>query len=237
MYSINRDKLTFTSKTMGRVINVRKYLFSIAVIVASIGGFAATASAASVYQITTGAITDSTAGANQRKLVRTSDGSYHAVYHKLNGDGFYQIYCADSSDGGQTWTETPLISGPLVTSISHDNRPTIVSDSQDNLYVVWWGKSVDSPTYNQVRLIKYSHDGSAWGSIQTLTNESADQSMTSMVVDSADNVYVAWNGKDAASPSYTQVRLIKFTAASQSWGAITDLTSEGYDQQRPFITN
>jgi hypothetical protein len=205
-------------------------------VVFAVFGFASLASAASIHLISADGLSDSTAGANQRKLVRTSDGAYHAVYHKLNGDGYYQIYCADSTDGGQTWTETALISGPLVTSISHDNRPSIVSDSQDNLYVVWWGKSADSPTYNQIRLVKYSHATGTWGSLQTLTNESADQSMSSMVVDSHDDIYLAWNGKDAASPSYTQIRVIKFTAATDSWGPISDLTAESYDQQRPFIT-
>jgi len=225
----------FKTDSKSAAIALKFFLF-VGVLVVGLGGFAARTSAASTYVITTGALADSTAGANQRKMVRTSDGVYHVVYHKLNADGYYQIYCADSIDGGQTWTETPLISGPLVSSISHDNRPSIVSDSQDNLYVVWWGKSVDSPTYNQIRFLKYSHAAHTWGSIQTLTSGNYDQSMSSMTVDSADNVYVVWNGKDVASPSYSQVRFIKYSSASGTWSAVNDLTSEGYDQQRPFIT-
>jgi hypothetical protein len=221
---------------MKNTVAALKFLLFTGALIVVFGGFVARASAASTYVITTGALGDSTAGANQRKMARTSDGVYHVVYHKLNADGYYQIYCADSADGGQTWTETPLISGPLISSISHDNRPSIISDSQDNLYVVWWGKSVDSPTYNQIRFLKYSHATHAWGSVQTLTSGNYDQTMSSMTVDSADNVYIAWNGEDAASPSYTQIRFVKYTAATDSWSAVADLTSEGYDQQRPFIT-
>jgi hypothetical protein len=213
-----------------------KYLFFVGALVIGLGSLASRTFAASTYVITTGALADSTAGANQRKMARTSDGVYHVVYHKLNTDGYYQIYCADSADGGQTWVETPLISGPLVSSISHDNRPSIVADSQDNLYVVWWGKSVDSPTYNQIRFLKYSHAAHAWGSIQTLTSGNFDQTSSSMTVDSHDNVYVAWNGESATSPSFLQIHFIEYSAATDSWGAISDLTSESYDQQRPFIT-
>jgi hypothetical protein len=205
-------------------------------LVVGLGGFVASASAASVYVVTTGALADSTAGANQRKMARTSDGTYHIVYHKLDSSGYYQIYYAKSTDGGQTWAEQPLITEPLVTSISHDNRPSIVSDSQDNLYVVWWGKTAAAPTYNSIRCIKYTHSTGLWGAIVNLTDGTYESNSTTVTVDSQDNVYVAWNGKSATSPTVLQIRFIKYTSSTDSWGAISDLTSESYDQQRPFIT-
>jgi hypothetical protein len=212
-----------------------KIFFAVLAVCSALLVFSPTKASAAQYVVTTGALADSTAGANQRKLVRTPNGDYHAVYHKLNADGFYQIYYAKSTDNGQTWTETTLISDPLVISISHDNRPSIVSDSQGNLYVVWWGKSAASPTYNQIRYVRFDHSTGVWSGVNSLTSGDYEQSSTSLTVDAEDNIYVFWNGKSAASPTYTQIRFAKYAAATSSWSEVSDVTSEGYDQQRPFV--
>ncbi|MDB5245299.1 MAG: baaA1 [Parcubacteria group bacterium] len=192
---------------------------------------------AAEYVVKTGTLPDSTAGGNQRKLVRTSNGDLHTVYHRINQYGFQQIYYAKSTDGGQTWTESTLEDPTTIDSISHDNRPSIVSDSQDNLYVIWWGKSTVSSTTTQIRYAKYTHSTHQWSVASDLTNDTSNQNLLSATVDSQDNVYVVWNGKDAStSPNFLQIRYMKYTASSSTWSGVTNLTSGNLDQNRPFIS-
>ena len=50
-----------------------------------------------------GAVPYSTAFNSQRKLVITSDGHIHAVYHRYDTNGRLQIYHAVSTDEGKNW--------------------------------------------------------------------------------------------------------------------------------------
>ena len=190
--------------------------------------FSPQSSEAASYVIKTNAAINggTAAGANQKKLVRTSNGDYHTVYTYSDGS-FVQVFYAKSTDGGQTWTETQLTNAAYA-----QNRPSIAVDSSDNLHVVWWGKDAASTGFNQIRYMKYSNG--AWSSITDLTSGNYEQNQSSFAIDGNDNIHVVWQGVDAASPSTNQIRYIKYSGGG--WGSITDLTTNTlYAQQRPYL--
>ena len=75
----------------------------------------------------------------QRKLVRKSDGSFIAVYHKKIND-VCQIFLASSNDG-ISWSFTQITN-----SSYHQRYPSIAIDAEDNIHLVWLSQ-VDSDTY------------------------------------------------------------------------------------------
>jgi hypothetical protein len=179
--------------------------------------------AARLGTIKTDCLDESTWWNSQRKLVRTSDGILHSVYHRI-ALGYSHIFHSYSSDKGQTWTEEALTSGDYGQADA-----AIAIDSQDNLHVVWYGSSASSPSYLQIRYRKY--DGS-WGAIVELTSESYHQYTPSLAIGSNDHLHIVWHGRHSGSPSYDQIRYIKYDG---SWGTIGNLTSGNYQQSFPAI--
>ncbi len=231
------------------------------------------------YTIVAGALTDSTAWNNQRRLTRTSNGDLHSVYYRTS-TSHSNIFYAKSTDGGQLWTETNLTNDgtynqqyPSIavdssnnlhvvwegtdaaspsnaqirykkytvgtgwdaspTDLSADSGyiqhyPTIAVDSSDNLHVIWCGGPGSFPS--QVRYKKYTV-GTGWGAVTNLTSDTVDQLFAALAVDSSNNLHVAWYAFTA--PNY-RIRYIKYTVGT-GWGAVTDLTTESYDQIIPSV--
>ena len=206
----------------------RSYGLIVFVLLLSVFSLPKISLAQSIYTIKTDAsITGETsAGGAQKKLVRTSNGNYHTVYTYISG-GFRQIFYSKSTDGGQTWTETQL------THESYDQaRPSIIADSQDNLHVVWHGKSSTSTGFSQIHYLKYSNG--TWSSEIDLTSGNYDQLYAAFALDGNDNIHVAWFGRFAASPVTNQVRYVRYNGTS--WDSIINITSDpSLDQIRPHV--
>ncbi len=111
----------------------------------------------------------------------------------------------------------------LTTDASYDQQEaSIAIDSTGNIHLAWYGYSSFSPSHHQIRYIKYSNG--SWSGITELTTDpSYEQTDTTMAIDSADNIHLAWIGNDTASPSVYQVRYMEYGG---SWSSITDLTSD-----------
>ena len=79
-----------------------------------------------------------------KSIVRTSDGVLHITYALLSGTR--DIYYANSSDNGETWGNQAQL-----TNIAYSNQsPSIATDSNDNLHIVWVGKNATYTSNNQV---------------------------------------------------------------------------------------
>jgi len=160
----------------------------------------------------------------KRFLARTSNGDLHSVYRR-EINGVQQLCYAKSVNNGIIWTETVLTVGEHT-----QNNPSIAIDSNDYIHIVWSGATIDYPwPYPQIRYIKYTTN---WSSPILLTNDS-DSSSTNpyIAIDSNDYIHVVWRGF-VGSPSYAQIKYIKYTT---SWGTETNLTNTpGKDYQQYF---
>jgi hypothetical protein len=117
----------------------------------------------------------------------------------------YEIFLKKSTDGGTTWTKKQL------TWNSVDSwNPKIAIDSQDNIYVVWYG---ETPGDREIFLKKSMNGGSSWTQ-KRLTWNSGDSMNPSIAIDSQDNIYVVWTD---ATPGNREIFLKKSTNGGTSW--------------------
>jgi len=146
---------------------------------------------------------------NQRKLVRTSDGTLYCVYiRQLNGH--YQIYVKKSMDNGETWTDETRISTYSGMENYDQYSPCIAVDSNDNLHVVWYGNADGFTDYFQIWYAKYDGIWHTPVRISTYTGmENLVQAFPCIAVDSNDNLHVVWHGK-ATGYTYNQVWYAKY---------------------------
>jgi hypothetical protein len=94
-------------------------------------------------------------------------GVIHVVWHGTDSSipSFNNIRYSKSADGGATWSAATKLTN--VSSVQM--YPSITVDKDNKLYVLWAGTdSAVSGSYTNIRKVVY--DGSAWGSISTLTN-------------------------------------------------------------------
>ena len=162
---------------------------------------------------------------SNRKLARSSNGDLHTVYvRKIHAYAvFYldQVCYAISTDEGENWDETIL-----TTNYSDKRYPSTAIDSNDTIHIIWQ----DSP---QIMYMNYSDPSQV---IETLTSEGYNQEHPNMAIDSNDNIHIVWDGQHSGSTVYDQIRYMKYTSSSSSWGSIVNVTTNStYCQQRPNI--
>jgi hypothetical protein len=134
----------------------------------------------------------STALPTQRKLVRTTDGHLHVVYHRKDNHGIFQVFHAESSDNGVTWKEEQ------VTFANKDQCfPALASDSSGNLHLVWNDGWPSEPGITpNVYYRKKTVDG--WQPPELVASYAA---YPSLAIDSQDNVHVVY-GAYVYEPGY-----------------------------------
>jgi len=174
----------------------------------------------------TWANSNSTQYNNGRRIVKDSSGNLHVVFYK-SVRGYYQIFYGKSTDNGTTWASTQLTSE----ASEHQYYPSIAIDSSDNLHIVWYGQDAASPTYNQIRYIKYTAGGS-WGAISNITSEATEhQYDAAIAVDSSDYLHVVFRGQHSGSTSYDEIRYLRSTTGGGSWDSIYNIAEAANETQ------
>ncbi|MFH1100524.1 MAG: DUF2341 domain-containing protein [Methanobacteriota archaeon] len=184
------------------------------------------------YKVTGGGVTgatDSSGYNNGRKLVRTSDGILHCVYHSIpSGNTKNNIYYAKSINSGVTWTNYLLINDS-----SYDQKyPSIAVNSTDALFVVWQGIS-GAGRGNRIRYSIKTSRTSSWTAPANITPGDYDQYYPSLAVDSNDKIHVVWAGKHAGSTVNTQIRYANYS--NGAWNTKINITGGAFDQLNPTI--
>jgi hypothetical protein len=107
--------------------------------------------------------------------------------------------------------------------------PGLAIDKLNNVHLVWFGHSKNASPYNQIRYSVYN--GTGWSSPLDLTNETVDQFIPNIAIDSANSVHVVWDGKNGSN--INQIYYRKFNGST--WSTKTGITNESYRQYRPSI--
>ena len=141
---------------------------------------------------------------NQRKLARTSEGYLHRVYSKYDGSN-YEIYYELSTDGGNNWANEKLTD-----STTNCTNPTILTDSNDSVWIIYKNESQIWSLYKEGLL--------DWNNTK-ITN--TDTNTVSCAIDSNDNLHLVF--EQVSDISYTYYNGI-------TWSASTYLTTSGVNQ-------
>jgi hypothetical protein len=145
-----------------------------------------------------------------------------------NRDGDWNIYFANSSDGGETWTNNKINS-----SSGNQSNPSLVVDSFNILYVVWeddrngdWdiysANSTDGGKTWTYPNVKVNDDSVAW------------QINPSIAVDNSGNLYVTWDDDRNGDPD---IYFSKSTDKGASWTVDKKVSTDtlGASQSNPTI--
>ena len=116
-----------------------------------------------------------------------------------------------------------------VTDVNNTQRESAIAvDSQDNIYIVWAGRTWGSFTnrYN----IQYRKKTISWQAQESVTDANGDQKYPSLAIDSLDNIHVAFTGLQWGNfPSSDNVQYRKRTTSWQAQIGITDINNQQFE--------
>ncbi|GAI62694.1 unnamed protein product, partial [marine sediment metagenome] len=154
-----------------------------------------------------------TAHSNSRKLVRLSDGTLYAVYHKQLA-GKYQIYVKKSTDNGASWIDETRISTYSGMADYHQQYPSIAVDSSNYLHVVWHGMATGYTTRRQIWYAKYTDSWADPVRISTYSGMDTNyQQYPSIAVDFSNYLHVVWHGMATGYTTRHQIWYAKYTTS------------------------
>ena len=106
-------------------------------------------------------------------------------------------------------------------------NPRIVTDSNNNPYVVWQGPGPGDTTHGQIKFSKSIDGGSTWTSWSDLSNFAGYyQRYPDITFDSNDDIHVVWNGSDASNPSGSLVRYISSGDGGVAWSDLININED-----------
>ena len=156
---------------------------------------------------------------NQRKLIRTGNGSLYTAYTQGSVDPLINV--SRSNDDGLTWP--PAWERTISTYPGMGNEPqgypSITFDSNNTIYVAWQGEATGFLAGPQIWIANCTiSDG--WGipvRISTLPTMNTNiQRYPSIAVNSQDDVYAVWEGRLNGIASY-QIWIANYTKIG-GWG-------------------
>ncbi len=187
-------------------------------------------SSSSSWSATEVVSTESTGGAYAPSLATDSAGNIHIAwddYTDYAGAGteediFYKRWDASTS----AWTTTEVVS---TESTDHSGYPSLATDSAGNIHIAWQdytdyaGAGGDEDIFYK----RWDHSSLTWTTTEVVSTEStlyAD--FSSLVVDSAGNIHVAWNdGANYAGSGIDMDIFYKHWDASTSSWTLTEVVS------------
>ncbi|MDP2767781.1 MAG: sialidase family protein [Candidatus Methanoperedens sp.] len=157
----------------------------------------------------------------QKKLARTSDGAWHAVYSRSDGS-YSQIYHSYSNDGGETWTEEQI------TTASNNHRySSIAIDSNDRIHVAWsYCQEPSGP--GKTCTIQYRAKTATWQPIENVIISYG--AVSSLAVNSQNNVHLVVGGSWGGAYNCDCVEYLKRTSSGWSSPEIKSVNGSSHVQ-------
>jgi len=109
---------------------------------------------------------------NQRKIVRTADGTLHLVYESMG-----KIWYTLSSDNGANWSQEKLIAG-FNGYIA--KSPSLTADGND-LYITYWSPYIEGVSFPELKVDKYTNGNLQWSNTIYITTNINRQSFNPSV--------------------------------------------------------
>jgi BNR repeat-like domain len=177
-----------------------------------------------------------TTWSNGQRMTWTSGSSYdpalaidpsnnmHVVWQD-DTPGNREIYYAESTDGGATWTESKRLT--LTSGLSW--FPVIAVTSSGKLHVAW---SDDTPGHYEIYHKKSEDGGANWSASRRLT-WTADPSYDPFIAaDSMGNIHVVW---EKGTVGNYDIFYKKSTDGGATWTTTQNLVSNWADSHEPAI--
>ena len=152
-----------------------------------------------------------------------SNDNIHLVWYNEETTGDYEIFYKKSTDGGTTWTTKRL-----TWNTEWSERPYIATDSNDNIYVVWYDFSPGNPEI----FYKKSTDGGITWTTKRLTSSSSNSIFPEIAIDSKDNINVIYRND---MPGNAEIYFKRSTNGGSLW-TTTRLTWNSGASHGPTIT-
>jgi len=176
--------------------------------------------------------------------VATSPAGVYVVYSKKQYHSpTSEIYFSRSTDSGDTWSATTQ-GDMIISSFAgqyHADDPSIVVDSDDNLYVAYISHSSDvgASSIQRINISKSSDYGITWSAVANEVAVSTDFRSIGSVdvcVTSDNSIHVLWSGNNNLFPPFNyQIFYSKSTDGGITWTGQTTNTLVSYNQT-PFIS-
>jgi hypothetical protein len=132
-------------------------------------------------------VSDTTANQRSPSIAVDSSGNPYAVWHD-DRNGATDIYCANSTDGGNNWGSDTKVSDALAGSVQ--KIPSIAVDNSGTLYAVWgdWRGGVGADIY----FSKSTDSGDSWTTNTPVNDETDNNQENPDMVWGAGTLWVVW---------------------------------------------
>ncbi|MHC4537630.1 MAG: sialidase family protein, partial [Planctomycetota bacterium] len=163
-------------------------------------------------------------------IAMDSNDNAHIVWHGKSSSmkAMYNIFYASRTSKG-TWSSISAVTED--TSNMYHQYPSIATDSNNNLHVVWYGLTSSSSKYN-IQYSEFNSTTSKWSSTGMLTGSVTDsQYNPNIAVDLKDNIHVVWY----SMPSPTKIKYLKWDASTKTWGSEEYVSSNPYNNTMPSV--
>ncbi|RJQ52147.1 MAG: exo-alpha-sialidase [Actinobacteria bacterium] len=166
------------------------------------------------------AITDIANTQTSPSIALGSSGNVHVVWSGLGwgtNTAYYNIQYRKRTTSWQTQE--------AITDVANTQTdPSIALGSSGNVHVVWSGPGWGTNT--GVNNIQYRKRTTSWQTQEAITDVASKQYLPSIVLDSSDNVHVAWTGRGWGTNTLRyNIQYRKRTTAWQTQEAVTDVAS------------
>jgi predicted neuraminidase len=162
-----------------------------------------------------------------------------APYISVDNDDELNVVWNDSSPGNSdiffSWSKSETNTWTYPVNISNNQsgswNPSIVSDSQDNFYVVWFDNFLGN---NNIFFSQSNDEGSTWNSPRNISDGTYDSEFPEMVIDDNDNLGVVWYYRDGKS---YKIWFRDSTDLGATWGLHQNISSDLEGMWYPDITS
>jgi len=134
-------------------------------------------------------------------IAADASGTVHAVWQDFR-DGSHDVYYANSSDDGATWTDPNARVSDLVGTAGQSN-PALVTDAAGVAYAAWEdSRNIFGPPHLDVYFSKSTDGGQTWTTPNVRVNDNltGNQLHPVLAVDGAGGVYAAWEDWRTGEP-------------------------------------
>ncbi|MCC6697179.1 MAG: hypothetical protein IT365_16240, partial [Candidatus Hydrogenedentes bacterium] len=155
--------------------------------------------------------------------------------------GYHEIFAAQSSDNGQTWSKPKLLHSDIAQDGASEQYPRIVTDHQGNWLTIWhsWVVHLDNTRDTDIRVSRSNDNGAHWSApVFVNTNHALadnDSTYPCIATDRRGTWLSAWMTRDeldGITREWPDIYIAQSLDAGQTWSAPIFLTNDAVAYNR-----